>query len=57
MNTRINADNEDPDTVEAVEGPAQERLFQIKNIQLYNIESVKPAIKNRKSEFERTFYR
>ena len=54
---RIDADNPDPDTVEEVQTVSQSRLFQIRNVQLYNIESVKPAIKNLKADFEAGFQR
>ncbi len=48
--SRINADNDDPETVEEVEVPGTTKQvnFKIRNVQLYNIESVKPTIKNMK---------
>ncbi len=54
---RIDADNEDPDTVEMVEVETAQKRFKVKNVQIYNIESVRPTIKNLKSEMERGFIR
>ena len=53
----IDATNDDPDTVEEVATASESRLFQIRNVQIYNIESVKPTIKNLKSDFEAGFQR
>jgi hypothetical protein len=58
IKTKIDADNEDPDTVEEVaDGAPKNVLFQINNIQLYNIESVKASIKNLRGSMESAFHR
>ena len=47
---RIDADNDDPETMEEVDvkGSSKQVLFQIRHVQIYNIENVKPTIKNMK---------
>ena len=57
VKSRFNADNDDLDTVEVIEETPVQKRFIVKNIQIYNVESVKPIIKNLKSEMERGFYK
>ena len=55
VKSKIDANNDDPDTVEEVQTQSQSRSFRISNVQIYNIESVKPTIKNLKTAFETGF--
>ena len=57
MKSRVDTDNEDPDTADEVEVESAQRHFRIRNVQIYNIESVKPTIKNLKDEMERGFHK
>ncbi len=50
VKSRIDADNDDPDTMETVEEAQVQKRFKVKNVQIYNIESVKPTVKNLKDE-------
>ena len=55
VNTKIKADNEDPDTVEEEVVDVQRTIYETKPVQLYNAESVKPTIKNLKAQMQNGF--
>ena len=42
VKSRFNAENDDPDSVEVLEETPVQKRFIVKNVQIYNIETVKP---------------
>jgi hypothetical protein len=55
VKTTIDADNEDPDTVEAVQSPPKKGACKTSAVSIYNAVSVKPSINSLKGELEHKF--
>ena len=55
VKTTIDVNGEDPDTVEAVQGPAKKGICMTKPVSIYNAASVIPSIKSLKEELEHKF--